>query len=741
MKNILRIFCLLSLISGIASSQSGWVFQNPLPTGNNLKKVRFLNNYFGYSVGEFGTVIKTINQGANWTNVSINTKSTINGMHFRNLNNGIAVGNNSSIYKTINGGVNWINCSPVNDTADFEDVVMFDANTGIAVSNKRNNSAVFRTINGGLNWTRLSSPLRNFTNNAVSMMDADNAFIFGTDIDLNTFSIIKSSDKGTTWNTSFTTDSIEFFNSFKLDENTVFAMGRTIKFFYIVKTTNSGASWSVEQCNNSIIPFGITLKQCAFVNQLTGYCAGYQSVSALIKNRVYKTTDGGVNWVPAQLNDSLVTLSGVWADNNRVYTVGQGGYIARSLNSGGTFSRAFRTLTMQAINDVSFINNNTGIVVGAAGEIYKTINGGTNWVRQYIDSAFAITGCKLVDANTGYISTAARIYKTTNGGSSWVKVLIVNAASWNDIDAPNADYCAVAGGCPNAYVYTTNGGTTWEGTTTGVSCNPGPVPIEVTTMFELAMPSPNLVSLIGSTNYPHAGSVPKAFLKRGTGFLNTIYIGELQTPVMTTIDFYDSLTGFISGNYKVRMKTTNGGLNWVDYGENQPGYGPLHIVRFATRTTLYGEGGNIKSTDGGETWFDIPFITNGISDMDCASEQTVYSVGSFGKIVKTDVGGLVAMGNEGEMIPGSYSLQQNFPNPFNPVTKINFNIPLSNGNSRTMLVIYDILGREIRTLVNSILPAGEHSVDFNASELPSGVYFYKLTSGDFTDTKKMVLIK
>ena len=88
--------------------------------------------------------------------------------------------------------------------------------------------------------------------------------------------------------------------------------------------------------------------------------------------------------------------------------------------------------------------------------------------------------------------------------------------------------------------------------------------------------------------------------------------------------------------------------------------------------------------------------------------------------------------------PTKYSLSQNYPNPFNPVTKINFALPKQ---GMVTLKIYDVLGREVRTLVNEVKSAGTFSVDFNASEFSSGVYFYRLESNGFSDIKRMMLIK
>jgi hypothetical protein len=89
-------------------------------------------------------------------------------------------------------------------------------------------------------------------------------------------------------------------------------------------------------------------------------------------------------------------------------------------------------------------------------------------------------------------------------------------------------------------------------------------------------------------------------------------------------------------------------------------------------------------------------------------------------------------------IPEKYSLSQNYPNPFNPTTKIIFRLP---DNAMTKLMIFDLLGREVKILINSELIAGYHEVEFNAGNLPSGIYFYRIQADGFTQTKKMILMK
>jgi len=92
----------------------------------------------------------------------------------------------------------------------------------------------------------------------------------------------------------------------------------------------------------------------------------------------------------------------------------------------------------------------------------------------------------------------------------------------------------------------------------------------------------------------------------------------------------------------------------------------------------------------------------------------------------------------GNTVPQSYSLSQNYPNPFNPVITIKYNLA---SNSNVKITIFDVLGRRISTLVNQFQTLGAYKIDFDASDLSSGVYFYKIEAGQFTDVKRMNLIK
>jgi N-acetylneuraminic acid mutarotase len=180
----------------------------------------------------------------------------------------------------------------------------------------------------------------------------------------------------------------------------------------------------------------------------------------------------------------------------------------------------------------------------------------------------------------------------------------------------------------------------------------------------------------------------------------------------------------------------------------------FYLVGGDTNTTAVKNDKVFVFNSSNNTWFytinsnpnPVSNMMNGITAR-CAGDTVKifqaggYTAASVGSNVLAVIGcGPTIVGSQiiTSEVPFSYSLSQNYPNPFNPSTKINFSLPKS---GMVELRVYDVLGREVALLINGITQAGNHSVDFNASELSSGVYFYTLRAGDFTATKKMLLIK
>lgn len=134
----------------------------------------------------------------------------------------------------------------------------------------------------------------------------------------------------------------------------------------------------------------------------------------------------------------------------------------------------------------------------------------------------------------------------------------------------------------------------------------------------------------------------------------------------------------------------------------------------------------------------IPFIVEYYDANGDLGAAWVGQDGANKRLYYDRLGALVGVTHNGNEIPNKFVLSQNYPNPFNPVTKIDFSVPV---NGIVSIKVFDVLGREVANLVDKDVTAGNYTVDFNASKLSSGVYFYRMTSGNFSDVKRLMLVK
>jgi len=191
-------------------------------------------------------------------------------------------------------------------------------------------------------------------------------------------------------------------------------------------------------------------------------------------------------------------------------------------------------------------------------------------------------------------------------------------------------------------------------------------------------------------------------------------------------------------------KSTDIGATW-----QQKSSGTTNTLRSIYFLTLdsgvaVGDNGTVRlTTNGGETWFTDPFFNSPSSRnykfVSCVHKQTntFYAMSDTTFFVSDDpiIAGINNISSE---IPDDFSLSQNYPNPFNPMTKIKFQVPNS---GFVKLVVFDMLGKEVATLVNEELNVGTYDYEWSGINLPSGIYFYRLEAGHFNLTKKMILIK
>ena len=198
------------------------------------------------------------------------------------------------------------------------------------------------------------------------------------------------------------------------------------------------------------------------------------------------------------------------------------------------------------------------------------------------------------------------------------------------------------------------------------------------------------------------------------------------------------------GGTKIQ-KTTNGGGNWFSINGNLPDSpindGLIYYPGYSTSIILAAtDVGVFVTNNNGTNWTEL---ANGLPNtvamhLDYNQASGKLRIGTHGRGVWELSGSLIGISNYNSNVPDNFYLKQNFPNPFNPVTKISFGI-LKSGFVN--LKVYDALGREVSDLVNENLKTGNYEVTFRGDNLASGMYFYKLSVNDFVETKRMMLIK
>ena len=184
--------------------------------------------------------------------------------------------------------------------------------------------------------------------------------------------------------------------------------------------------------------------------------------------------------------------------------------------------------------------------------------------------------------------------------------------------------------------------------------------------------------------------------------------------------------------------STNNGTSWTANGLTNK-----YVRSFAFLGTYIfagtSGGGVFLSTNNGTIWTSV---NNGLPNTQVnalsVSGTNLFAGTSNGGVWRRPLSELISVQSLSTEVPDQFSLEQNYPNPFNPVTKLEFGISKSGFVS---LKVFDLLGKEVVTLVNEKLNPGKYKVEFEGISLPSGVYLYTIASGEFTDTRRMMLIK
>jgi photosystem II stability/assembly factor-like uncharacterized protein len=421
-----------------------------------------------------------------------------------------------------------------------------------------------------------------------------------------------------------------------------------------------------------------------------------------------------------QASGTTRDLYGVsFSDANLGTVVGDSGTILRTTNGGATWTTE-SSRTTKPLRGISLTDTYNGTVVGDSGTILRTTDGGANWLPQSSGTTLDCRGVCFTDARNGTVvggqGSQGIVLRTTNGGATWVKQFETDSAGLNSVSFSDSNSGTAVGGgwydpvgCWYTILRTTDGGTTWK-------AQNGP---QNDILRSVVFTDSNTGTAVGGVY--GSGDIPY-----------TSYV------ILRTTD------GGVAWTTQKKVTRAGGGFNGIFFTDANTGT----AVGYPGYCSSWSEVDNIlRTTDGGATWVPQSSGTTmplrGVCFVD-ANTGTV--VGDSGTILHTTNGGVTSAEEELQhQFPQRYLLRQNYPNPFNPSTVIGYTVggvrSLGSGVSNVRLVVYDLLGREVRVLVNEKKAPGSYEVTFDGANLASGIYIYRMNAGRYVESRKMILMR
>lgn len=723
---------------------SQWELRYPDFPTDYVSDLIFLNENKGFCVNNGGSILISTDSGNSWKIANHFQRNVFSKIKFLDDKTGYAISPHSVIGDTIHfvvtndGGLSWsslnINMSVAIDFLPLSYTEFLKSNRvsfawlDIAIERYNASSGNWQPVYDiprfwdGHMWVAFGDiiqfqPLPGRILALGSSHSAKNAGIISDSVSF----FLQSLDNGFTWDTLWC--GLPFIaHTFHFTNDSVGWLG--LEYNKLYKTTNGGISW-----------FEKYSEQFSDNHIQSIHSIGINHIFAVSQSgKVIYSHDGGNNWQISQAGDLNSSIS-------RIFFLNQNnGFIAgndlwRTTTGGASWIRASSSLK-GSFTKIDFADENYGMAIGE--HIYRTTDGGYSW---YISKSgsYQFSGIDMLDNLNAWVVGYDSIFTTTDGGSSWLSFRLNDTIqSIRGIKFLNYNigilYEVIETFNDTTYNYvTTDGGASW---------NRYPITNQqyITSYFKVKF-----------TDRSHLWFVNQqgVWLSRDTAKtweFNPMLFGSFYS----AFDFADSLYGWfaVSDAQQRTMKfTSDGGNFWETVNKpysNQSmdllilgkDYNDSYVILAAGYGgTLFkfnegGSAGVIETTFTQNALFSITsFLSGNRLHVWVAGEGMTLLYSTF---LITDIK------NYSIHKDFSYHLFQNYPNPFNPTTKISWQSPIS---GYQVLKVFDVLGNEVATLVDGIKDAGYHTIEFNASRLSSGVYFYKLQAGSFAETKKMMLIR
>ncbi|MDR3503121.1 MAG: T9SS type A sorting domain-containing protein [Legionella sp.] len=747
--------------SAFLSTDNGtsWnAINNGLTNTNIYSIVVSGTNLFAGTLG--GGVFLSTNNGTSWATVNTgltNPNVRVLAVSGTNLFAGTS---NGGVFLSTNNGASW---TAVNISLTNNEVYAF-AFSGTNIFAGTTGSGVFLSTNNGTSWTGFNSGLTDtfvlaLAVSGTNIFAGGDRYIFRRLLNPEAPTLVSPSDGATgvsinlslAWNASNGATSYQLqvstnssFSTTRVNLSGITSTSYTINnlandstYYWRVNATNAGGTsvWSTVWSFTTIIAIPDAPMLASPYDGATGV-----SINSLLK---WNTSSRATSYrLQASTNSNFSIFvkdkSGItstsyvdsgFADNTTYY------WRVNATNDEGTSAwstvRSFTTLSVTghgqwiqtngpnsgAISSFAVIGTNlfAGILDNG---IFLSTDDGTTWnaadagLTNYNIRSLAVSGTNLI-AGTG----GGGVFLSTNNGTYWTNIGLTNDSAR-----------ALAVSDPNLFVATdkgvflsANNGTNWTAVNTGLTST-------VVNCFGIS----GTKIFAGISNY---------------GIYRSINNGTLwnsSNTGLTNLDVYSiavSGTNIFAGTYGGGVfHCTDNETSWTVVDTNLTNYN-IHALAVSNANIFAGTYGSIfLSTNNGISWTSV---NTGLTDKNVTSlivsGTNIFAGTLEGSVWRRPLSEMVTSVERFSFdLPAQFNLFQNYPNPFNPSTVISYSLPSA---SNVKLIVYNTLGQAVKVLENGFKNAGNYSVNFNASGLPSGIYFYKIEEGQFSQIKKMILIK
>lgn len=684
-----------------------------------VRHVFFYNNNL-YAATAGGVYIST-NEGASWSNSSSGMLPDSKVRYFAVKGSTLIAGTSKGVYHSSNGGAVWqlvsagllnndVYCLCVSEVNEFAGTM-----DGIYISS--NNISWF-PVNSGIISTLIGSLV--YSNHKITA----GLWLGG---------LASSYNNGNSWsrsNNGLTDDSIRVL----IVKGNIMYAGTS--YIGVFKSTNNGASWFT--VNN-----GIT-------GGVSALASSGDNIYSNAGGSVYVTSNGGNNWASANNGLEGTLVISLAAKNNYVFagTFQNGVFI--STNFGASWNGTNGSTPNFIIS--LLIKDNLVFAGSINYGLFASSNNGITWVQRNNGITALNTYSILKFGSFVFAGTDSGVFSSSNDGLQWnnigqgLKSTVINQLITNGIQLFAGTNNQGVWEKPLSEIipyYTVSG-------TVKYSNNNQPVSAGKVKALYYDESTDNIIvidsAIIGQGGYYSLQHVPQekvfimAYPNDELDFVPTYY--------PSTTDWHDAVILEPAGNleninisvFKINNLSNAFSISGTIYKSANNSYTISDAVIYTKANGVFKSFG-VSSAEG--------LYTNGnLSPDNYTLSCNRIGYNNFDKTVIITssnqvcdfylVSHLIGTDPGSTNLPKEFNLYQNYPNPFNPETNIKFDIP---ADIHVKLIVYDILGREIKVLVNEVMQAGNHNIKLNASNLSSGIYFYKIEAGDYISSKKMVVLK